>query len=160
MAGTFNISRDIWRNVTFKSQPFTEREAYIWMTSEASWKSREVRVGNTYVNLERGQLADDVWEMMLVDKAVAVVTPWNKGRKLPKERDLDRLNNLTDKLYLTAPPEDKHRLKHNRFVEKVMRDFGVKTYVDADGIGHVRCRKQIDVDGDWVIEQISIPGDP
>jgi hypothetical protein len=57
MSGTVNISRDIWDDTAFKAQPFTEREAFMWLVMEASWKPREKRVGSVVVSLDRGQLA-------------------------------------------------------------------------------------------------------
>ena len=76
MSGTVNISRDIWHDVAFKDQPFTEREAFIWIIMEASYKAREKRVGNITVNLERGQLATSIrfmceawsWSKSTVDR--------------------------------------------------------------------------------------------
>ena len=60
MTGTVNIARDIWHDAAFKDQPFTEREAFIWLVMEASWKDREKRVGNVAVSLKRGQLVASV----------------------------------------------------------------------------------------------------
>jgi hypothetical protein len=40
----------------FAKEPFTEREAWIWMISSAAWKEQTVRVGRHIVQLERGQL--------------------------------------------------------------------------------------------------------
>ena len=57
MSGTVNISRDIWDDEAFKAEPFTEREAFVWLIMEASWKAREKRFGNVVVSLDRGQLA-------------------------------------------------------------------------------------------------------
>lgn len=60
MSGTVNISRTIWHDAAFNPAPLTEREAWIWMVMEASWKGREKRVGSAIVTLERGQLAASV----------------------------------------------------------------------------------------------------
>jgi len=76
MSGTVNISRKIWKSLEFKSQTFTEREAFIWMVMEASWKPRDVRPLNTVIHTERGQLACSVrfmaeawgWEKSTVDR--------------------------------------------------------------------------------------------
>lgn len=76
MSGTVNISRGIWSDTAFKDQPFTEREAFMWMVMEASWKPREKRVGSVVVNLERGQLASSIrfmadawnWQKSTVDR--------------------------------------------------------------------------------------------
>lgn len=76
MSGTVNIARSLFDDEAFKDQPFTEREAFVWLIMEASWKPRTKRVGNVTVNLERGQLAASVrfmadawkWEKSTVDR--------------------------------------------------------------------------------------------
>lgn len=73
MSGTVNISRSIWHDAAFKAEPFTEREAFIWIIMEASYKSREKRVGNLTVNLERGQLATSV-------RFMCEAWDWSKSR--------------------------------------------------------------------------------
>ncbi|SNZ21696.1 hypothetical protein [Cohaesibacter gelatinilyticus] len=58
--GTVNISRSIWSDVAFKKQPFTEREAFMWLIMEASYLPREKRVGSVIVQTLRGQCATSV----------------------------------------------------------------------------------------------------
>ena len=60
IGGTFNVSRGIWTDPQFPNEPFTKREAWLWLVSEASWKPRTVRVGSKVVDLERGQVAASV----------------------------------------------------------------------------------------------------
>lgn len=60
MSGTVNIARSIFDHATFADEAKTEREAWIWMIMEASWKPRTRRVGNAIVETERGQLAASV----------------------------------------------------------------------------------------------------
>lgn len=60
MSGTVNISRKIWADEAFKGEPFTEREAWVWMIMEASWKDRTKRVGDYVVKTTRGELAASV----------------------------------------------------------------------------------------------------
>jgi len=55
--GTFMISRRIWEHEEFAPSSFSEREAFMYLISEASWKPRRKRVGKVVVGLERGQLA-------------------------------------------------------------------------------------------------------
>lgn len=54
--GSIRVSRDLWDDGRFKHEPFTEREAWIWMNAEASWKDRHSRG----VDLKRGQLAHSI----------------------------------------------------------------------------------------------------
>jgi hypothetical protein len=55
--GVFAVDRGIWGHHFFAPEPFTEREAWIWMISTAAWKAKRVRVGRHVVDLERGELA-------------------------------------------------------------------------------------------------------
>lgn len=76
MSGTVNIARSLFADEAFKDQPYTEREAFMWMVMEASWKDRVKRVGVAVVELKRGQLAASVrfmadawgWEKSTVDR--------------------------------------------------------------------------------------------
>jgi hypothetical protein len=45
---------------------------------------------------------DDIWTTLLVPGAAAVVTPWNRGRKLPTDVDCARIRGLTNQGYLTS----------------------------------------------------------
>jgi hypothetical protein len=83
MSGTVNISRRIWSDTAFKPEPFTEREAFMWIIMEASYKPREKRIGNVVVDLTRGQLATSV-------RFMCVAWNWSKSRV---DRFLKRLEN-------------------------------------------------------------------
>jgi hypothetical protein len=58
--GTFAVARAIWDHEFFANEPFTEREAWIWMVGAAAWKPKRVRFGNNFIDLERGQFAFSV----------------------------------------------------------------------------------------------------
>lgn len=55
--GVFAVHRGIFDHPMFAPEPFTEREAWLWMVSAAVWKARRVRAGRKMVDLLRGQLA-------------------------------------------------------------------------------------------------------
>ena len=55
--GVFAVDRGIWDHPEFADEPFTEREAWQWLISEAAFKPRRKRIGHTVFDLERGQLA-------------------------------------------------------------------------------------------------------
>lgn len=84
MSGTVNISRCIWSDTAFKSEPFSEREAFMWMIMEASWKDRTKRVDNFVVELARGQLAASV-------RFMAKAWGWTPAKV---QRYLDRIEKL------------------------------------------------------------------
>lgn len=59
--GVFAVDRGIWDHPELDSdEPFSRREAWIWLISEAAWKPCRVRVGEVRVNLRRGQLAHSI----------------------------------------------------------------------------------------------------
>ena len=53
--GVFAIDRGLFDHPAFKRQPFTEREAWIWMIGEAAWQPTIVRINCRRFELERGQ---------------------------------------------------------------------------------------------------------
>lgn len=57
MSGVFAVARNLFEHPKFAPEPFTEREAWIWLIREAAWRKRTVRVGKKVCDLERGQLA-------------------------------------------------------------------------------------------------------
>jgi hypothetical protein len=60
MSGGVIIARNLWDDPAFQNEPFSEREAWVWMICEAAWKPREKRVGKVIVQLDRGQLAASI----------------------------------------------------------------------------------------------------
>ena len=55
--GYIAVHRSIWDHDIFKAAPFSEREAWLWLVSSAVWKPSKVRIGNSVVTLNRGELA-------------------------------------------------------------------------------------------------------
>src|SRR5689334_10600758 len=58
--GVFAVDRGVFDHDCFADEPFTEREAWMWLIGEAAWKPRGRRIGAVNVSLERGQLAASV----------------------------------------------------------------------------------------------------
>jgi len=85
MSGTVNISRAIFDHEFFASEPMTEREAWIWLIMEASWRPRKKRAGDVIVDLERGQLAASV-------RFMAAAWKWTPARV---QRFIKRLSDLS-----------------------------------------------------------------
>lgn len=77
--GVFAIDRGVFGHDCFADEPFTEREAWMWLISEAAWKPRTRRLGNFVVSLQRGQVAVSVrylaerwqWSKSAVDRYLA-----------------------------------------------------------------------------------------
>lgn len=81
--GVFAVDRGIWTDPDFAEEPFTEREAFLWLVSEAAWKAYKKRADGKVVDLERGQLCHSV-------RFMAEAWQWSKSRV---DRFLARLEN-------------------------------------------------------------------
>lgn len=55
--GVFAVDRGIFEHDFFAPEPFTEREAWIWMIGVAAYRPYRARVGPARIELARGQLA-------------------------------------------------------------------------------------------------------
>jgi hypothetical protein len=55
--GFIAVDRAIFEHPMFAAEPFTEREAWLWLIAEAAWKPTRTRVGKAVIDLDRGQLA-------------------------------------------------------------------------------------------------------
>lgn len=58
--GSVRVSRDFFEDDAFAREPFTEREAFLWMIFEASFKARTKRIGHSVVELQRGEFAASI----------------------------------------------------------------------------------------------------
>ena len=81
--GVFAVDRGVFDHDCFADEPFTEREAWMWLISSAAWKAKTVRIGKFVADLKRGQAAFSV--RFLADK-----WQWSKSRV---DRFLGRLEN-------------------------------------------------------------------
>lgn len=82
-AGFVRVSRDLLEDEAFADEAFSEREAFLWLIFEASFKAREKRVGSAIVKLGRGQVAAST-------RFMAKAWKWSESRV---RRYLDRLKN-------------------------------------------------------------------
>lgn len=55
--GVFAVDRGIWdHDLLTDSEPFSRREAWLWLVSEAAWKRHRRRIVGRQIELDRGQL--------------------------------------------------------------------------------------------------------
>ena len=90
--GVFAVDRGIWNDADFPSEPFTEREAFLWLVSEAAWRPTKVRVGSRTIELERGQCSFST-------RFMAAKFQWSEARVrrfLKRRSDLSQLRTKTD----------------------------------------------------------------
>jgi hypothetical protein len=98
---------------------------------------------------------EGMWDDIVDDDAVAIVTPWVlAGGHLPKEADLERLRRTAGRVYLTAMPT-LGRVRKGSAVEALIGKVAGVRVEELRGWGHVRARKsptdeawRVDLDGD------------
>lgn len=59
--GVFAVDRGVWDHPILQSrEPYSRREAWLWLVSEATWKAKTIYVDGKRVSLNRGQLAHSI----------------------------------------------------------------------------------------------------
>lgn len=81
--GVIGIAREIWDDPDFKPEPFTEREAFMWLVSEAAWREHTARGPKGPVKLKRGEVSHSI-------RFMAKAWQWQKSRVA---RFLNKLKN-------------------------------------------------------------------
>lgn len=51
-----SVCVDTFEHNVFLNEPFTQREAWLWLIANAAWKDHRVRMGNSMVEIKRGQV--------------------------------------------------------------------------------------------------------
>jgi hypothetical protein len=72
--GVYAVARSIWNDADFEEEPFTQREAWLWLIGQAAWRSCKIR-GNTgkSVAINRG-------EFSIAVRFMAEKFQWTKSR--------------------------------------------------------------------------------
>jgi len=98
----------------------------------------------------KGADYEPVWVEMLIESVMCALTPWNRGRKLPKQRDVDRILGRTKMAYAAAKPKAAKKPKRLNAVERSLREANIKLTSEDSAQGLVRMRKV--AGGDWKVE--------
>ena len=80
---------------------------------------------------------DKIWTNLLQDCPTSILTTFNKGSKLPTDEDIQRIKNLSEKLYIIGSNTKKDKNKE-RLAKKVLKDVSIKAVTQE--IGLVRYR--------------------
>lgn len=73
MTGYIKLYRSVFESEAFDGEPFSRREAWIWLVANAAWKPHEYRFKSTMVPIGRGQLPG-------ARKALAKAWGWGEQR--------------------------------------------------------------------------------
>lgn len=83
---------------------------------------------------------DDVWKDMLVENTTAIMTPYNKGHKLPKDSDIDRIKTLTSRAYTTQILQRAAKPKRSTSTEKMIRTTAKSLKPVTKKMGHIHAK--------------------
>lgn len=71
--GYYQMARGWMESDAFAAEPYTEREAWVWLIENATWKDGRARIKGETVDLERGQLC-------FAQRFMAEKWQWSKSR--------------------------------------------------------------------------------
>jgi len=57
VSGQFTLHRDVFSHELFEGEPFSRREAWIWLIGHAMWRDHVTTIQGQRVVLARGQVA-------------------------------------------------------------------------------------------------------
>ena len=94
---------------------------------------------------------DAVWSKMLSRAVIAIIAPWNRGKRLPTPSDAKRILSLTQNAYATADPNDISPIKRDPQVRRSLASMGIDLKLAQPRSGHLRFRRKID-ESQWQIK--------
>jgi Metallo-beta-lactamase superfamily len=102
---------------------------------------------------------EGIWNDLLVNEAVAIVSPWNRGAvPLPTDDDRARLAAATPHAHTTVQtPRRRRRRRRSPEVERLLRARDVRPRPPAGGFGHLRCRATVG-SGTWDVRPYADAG--
>lgn len=84
---------------------------------------------------------DGVWAEMLDPDPIAVLTPWNRGGKLPTDDDVERIVSLTPHAYSTSTFSPKKIKTGVSAVDRTLREMTAELRMTEPRTGFVRLRR-------------------
>lgn len=91
-----------------------------------------------------------VWETMLTKDTTAIMTPYNKGHKLPKDSDIIRIKGLTSSAYTTRLLKKAPKPKRSSSTEKMIKATAKKIAPIEKQMGHIQAKLCTEL-RDWTI---------
>ena len=93
-----------------------------------------------------------VWDNLLEANPVAALTTWNRGQKLPKPSDVDRICGLAEDAYITSQLGRSTRRRLNQ-IERSIREAEITLTAIPNTVGHIQMRLELsDNQPTWTIE--------
>lgn len=99
-----------------------------------------------------------VWSEMLIPDPVAVLTPWSRGRRLPTDRDRDRICTKSSRVFTTATQPRPGQIRRPQAVERAIRDSVKYLHRAIPPSGQVTARRGLNAGSRWAISLVGPAG--
>lgn len=93
MSRWIRVQVGILEHSAFAPEPFTEREAWLWMITKAAWKDTHHRIGSTVVEVPEGSFFTTLREMQAAWKWRSDARVRAFLKRMESERMIERKNN-------------------------------------------------------------------
>lgn len=138
--GVFAVDRGIFDHSVFAREPFTQREAWLWLIAEAAYKPRTKRAGGQVVSLKRGQLCHSV-------RFMADAWQWSKSRvdrflDVIENQDMIRRESGTKTLLLTICKYDEYQRVSLPDRDNIGTDSGTRAGQERDKLEDIKNKEQ------------------
>lgn len=84
-----------------------------------------------------------VWDEMLDSEPISVLAPYNRGHKLPTDKDVQRICRRSSEAYSASNLSARKGSRQNRTVEKTLAEANIRLFRMPAEVGHVRLRKKV-----------------
>lgn len=121
----FAVARSIWTDSDFAPEPFTEREAWIWLISSAAWKDTRARGNAGPVDLRRAEFSFSV-------RFLATKFQWTKDKTHRFLKRLEKRDTIRDTSRDGAQIYYINKYNHFQVVGLPKRDSDCDSARDAD----------------------------
>jgi len=101
---------------------------------------------------------DGIWSQLLIPSPVAILTPWNRGQRLPTNSDCARILGFTSKGFATSRAIRQRPKFRPPAVIRTLREANIKVQNAEPPIGYVQLRRTMN-ETDWriTLSQHSVP---
>lgn len=145
-AGVFAVSREFFDDPDFDPEPFTQREAFLWLVAKSAWKPHRTRGALGSVDLERGEFCFSVrylaerwkWSKSRVDRFISALEKRDTIRDASRDKEkIWKINKYNDFQILSIPKRDSDR-------DRLRDASGTEAGHERDKEGRIRDIKGIE----------------
>ncbi len=124
MTGWISVERNIFEHTFFAREPMSEREAWLWMLSQAAWQDTQHRVGGAMVDVPRGSFMTTLREM----QAVFMWRSDSRVRNFLKRLEAERMTERTVCGSRNAPKTHVTICNYNEYQQRERTKDAPKTH--------------------------------